>query len=101
MNLKMRCLLKLLFTVVFAAVFTVSGYAVTSKININTATVEQLAQLKRIGPSYAQRIISYREQNGSFKNPKDITKVKGIGLKTYEANKAFIIVSDEGASVPE
>jgi len=61
------------------------------KININKATVEELCALKRIGPSYAQRIVDYREQNGPFEKPEDIMKVKGIGLKTFEANKALIV----------
>jgi competence protein ComEA len=61
------------------------------KININKATVDELCNLKRIGPSYAQRIVDYREQNGPFQKPEDIMKVKGIGLKTFEANKEIII----------
>lgn len=56
------------------------------KININTATVEQLIKLKRIGPKYAEEIIRYREANGPFATVEDITKVKGIGQKTLEAN---------------
>ena len=61
------------------------------KININKATVDELCVLKRIGPSYAQRIVDYREQNGPFEKPEDIMKVKGIGLKTFEANKEMIV----------
>jgi competence protein ComEA len=61
------------------------------KININKASVDELCALKRIGPSYAQRIVEYREQNGPFEKPEDIMKVKGIGLKTFEANKDMII----------
>lgn len=61
------------------------------KININKATVDQLTALKRIGPSYAQRIIDYRNENGPFEKPEDIMKVRGIGTKTYEANKTVIV----------
>jgi competence protein ComEA len=61
------------------------------KININKATVEELCTLKRIGPSYAQRIVDYREQNGPFEKPEDIMKVRGIGLQTFEANKEIIV----------
>jgi competence protein ComEA len=60
------------------------------KVNINKATVDELCVLKRIGPSYAQRIVDYREQNGPFEKPEDIMKVKGIGFKTFEANKGMI-----------
>ena len=61
------------------------------KVNINKATVDELCVLKRIGPSYAQRIVDYREQYGPFEKPEDIMKVKGIGLKTFEANKEIIV----------
>ena len=64
----------------------------TAKININSAAMEELAKLKRIGPKYAARIVEYREKNGPFKNPEDITLVKGIGTKTFEANKNSICV---------
>ena len=62
------------------------------KININTASAEELAQLKRIGPKYAARIIEFRETNGPFKLSEDIMKVKGIGQKTWEVNKDRIVV---------
>ena len=62
------------------------------KININSASVEQLTELKGIGPAYAQRIIEYREKHGSFEKPEDITKVQGIGQKTLEANSDIIVV---------
>jgi len=62
------------------------------KINLNTATVEELMTLERIGPKYAQRIIDYREANGPFEEIEDIMKVKGIGQKTFDANKDVITV---------
>ena len=61
------------------------------KININTASVEELTQLKRIGTKYAERIVEFREKE-EFKNPEDITKVRGIGMRTYELNKDIIVV---------
>lgn len=64
----------------------------TEKININTATAEEIAQLKNIGTAYAVRIVEYRQENGPFEKPEDILKVKGIGEKTYELNKDKIIV---------
>lgn len=62
------------------------------KININTASAEELAQLKNVGPKYAERIVEYRQKNGPFKNAEDITKVSGIGAKIYELNKDRIAV---------
>ena len=62
------------------------------KINLNTATLEELTKLKRIGPIYAQRIIDYREKYGPFEKIEDLMKVKGIGPKTFDANKDIITV---------
>lgn len=61
-------------------------------VNINTASIEQLMQLDRVGANYAQRIVDYRENNGPFKAPEDIMNVKGIGKKTWEANRDRIVV---------
>ena len=66
--------------------------AAMEKVNINTASLEQLMTLDRVGSKYAQRIIEYRETIGPFAEPEDIMKVKGIGQKTWEANKDRIVV---------
>ena len=63
-----------------------------AKVNINTASVDELAQLKGIGPSYAAKIVEYREQNGPFAAPEDLLKVNGIGQKTFDKNKELIVV---------
>jgi competence protein ComEA len=63
-----------------------------AKIDINKASAEELTQLKGIGPSLAAKIVEYRDKNGPFKNPEDITMVSGIGAKTYENNKDVIVV---------
>ena len=62
------------------------------KINLNTATLEELTKLKRIGPVYAQRIIDYRDTQGPFEKIEDLMRVKGIGQKTFDANKDIITV---------
>lgn len=62
------------------------------KVNINKATVEEIAELEKIGPKYAERIVQYRKEHGPFEKPEDITKVKGIGPKTFELNKDKITV---------
>lgn len=61
-------------------------------VNINTADVEGLKKLKGIGPAMAQRIIDYREANGSFQAPEDIMQVKGIGKAKYAKLKEQIAV---------
>jgi len=61
-------------------------------ININTANSDQLQALSGVGPVTAQKIIDYREKSGGFKKIEDITKVSGIGAKTYEKLKDRIAV---------
>lgn len=60
------------------------------KVNINKADVETLCTLKGIGPSLALRIKEFREQNGPFKTPEDITLVRGVGSTILEWNKNLI-----------
>ena len=60
------------------------------KININTASVEELERLPGIGKTKAQAIFDYRNENGSFKTPEDIEKVKGIKAGTFEKLKDYI-----------
>jgi competence protein ComEA len=64
----------------------------SQKININTASIEELTQLKGIGPNHAAKIIAFREKNGPFKIPEDLVQVPGVGLKTFEKNKDVIVV---------
>jgi len=61
-------------------------------ININFASQAELESLPGIGPTTAQKIILYREQNGSFLTTEDIINVPGIGPGTYERIKDLITV---------
>ena len=62
------------------------------KVNINTADKEILSSLPGVGPVIADRIIENREKNGPFKNKEEITKIKGIGEKTFQKIKDLIAV---------
>jgi competence protein ComEA len=66
--------------------------ATTELININTASAAELEALPGIGPTTAQKIVDYRDQNGPFINAEDIINVSGIGPGTYERMKDFITV---------
>ena len=71
--------------------------AETQQVNINTATVQELSQLKGVGPAYAAKIVAYREANGPFEKSEDIMQVPGIGTKTFEVNKDRIMVDKKTA----
>ncbi|MFC0323102.1 ComEA family DNA-binding protein [Gallibacterium melopsittaci] len=65
----------------------------SDKINLNTATAEQLQQgLVGIGAKKAQAIVEYREQHGPFVSLEQLTEVKGIGAATFEKNKDRITI---------
>jgi len=62
------------------------------KVNINVASAEQLESLPGIGPKIAQRIITWRKENGKFQKIEDIMAVKGIGEKKFARLKELITV---------
>ena len=64
----------------------------SKKVNINTATQEELDALPGIGPSIAAKIIDYREQNGKFNSIEEIKEVSGIGDAKYEKIKDSITI---------
>ena len=61
------------------------------KVNINTATVEELKTLKGVGEKKAEAIIEYRKKNGSFKTKEDLMKVRGIGKKLFDSFQERIV----------
>jgi competence protein ComEA len=64
--------------------------ASTFKVNINTATKEELMKLPGIGEQTAERIIQHRKLYGDFKRIEDIMNVKGIGQKKFEKIKRYL-----------
>ncbi|MGE7272935.1 helix-hairpin-helix domain-containing protein [Brevibacillus panacihumi] len=63
-----------------------------SRVNLNTATAEELMTLPGIGQAKAQAIIAYRTEKKPFRTPEDLKNISGIGDKMYERLKDRIRV---------
>ena len=64
------------------------------RINVNTATAEELEALPRIGPALAQRIIAYRQAHGPFQKVDDLLAVKGIGPALLETIRPYVTTGE-------
>ena len=64
------------------------------RININTASVEQLKELPGIGDALVKRIVEYREEHGFFDSIARLLEVKGIGAKTFQGIQDLITVEE-------
>jgi comEA protein len=68
--------------------------APSGKINLNSATAEQLTAVPGIGEKLASRIVEYRQKNGSFKNVQELMNVKGVGEKSFGKLEPFLSTGD-------
>ena len=79
--------MKLLQSLLLSLCLLVSTAAFAEKVNINTASAEQIASaMTGVGESKAKAIVEYRNQHGKFKSIQDLEYVDGIGEKTIEKN---------------
>ena len=62
------------------------------KVDLNKATLEELETIRGIGPALAERIVTYRNENGKFKSAEDLMNVKGIGSSKFEKIKEQLMV---------
>ena len=72
-----------------------SANEIEGKVNINTATADQIAVLPGIGPKLAAEVVKYRVNNGNFKVIDDLKKVSGVGDKKLEKIKGFIVIEGD------
>jgi competence protein ComEA len=84
----------LLAALTFAAAGSLAAEA-SGVVNINTADSEQLSLLPRVGPTVAQRIVDFRQENGRFQTLEDLMLVRGIGEKTFELIKPYITLDGQ------
>ncbi len=73
---------------------------ITGKLNLNTATVDQLMQLPGVGPSKAERVVAWRGKHGPFKRVADLRKVKGFGYKTLKKLEANLDIKGDSTLRP-
>ena len=71
---------------------TVTTTKESGKVNLNTASINELTALKGIGKKKAQAIVDFREKQGKFTTVEQLADVSGIGPATLEANRDMIIV---------
>lgn len=84
---------KVMIAISLAVAATTTSFA--APVNVNKADAKALADnINGIGPKKAQAIVTYRETKGAFKSVNDLAKVKGIGAKIIEKNKADLRISD-------
>jgi len=77
----------------FIMLFIFSSLAFAGEVNINTANAQEISRnLKGIGLKKAKSIVLYRKTHGNFKTIESLSKVKGIGFKTVEKNRANISI---------
>ena len=72
-----------------------SQSGVEVRLDLNCATAEQLQELPGIGPALAGRILEYREKNGPFRSPWELTAVSGLGEATVSDLLPYVTVSEK------
>lgn len=90
-----RMSIKSLLTLLATALFSIWAWA-QQPVNINSASAEEIAEaLKGVGASKAAAIVTYRDENGPFKHVDELVNVKGIGIRTVDINREYILLKDE------
>jgi len=88
---------RVVFSNCFALFLLAASFGVfAASVDINTADANTLeAELSGIGAAKAAAIVAYRESNGPFKRLEDLVRVKGVGEKILEKNRAILIIQPQ------
>ncbi|MGE0870002.1 MAG: ComEA family DNA-binding protein [Kofleriaceae bacterium] len=73
----------------------------TGKLNLNTASEQQLMLLPTVGPAKAERVVAWRKKNGGFKRIADLRRVKGFGYKTFKRLEPLIDIRGDTTLTPK
>ena len=92
---------KSLFALLATALFTIWAWA-AQPVNVNSASAEEIAEsLKGVGQSKAEAIVSYRNENGEFTHVDELVNVKGIGIRTVDINREYIMLDNSKLAASE
>jgi competence protein ComEA len=100
--MKLNRIVALVVAVALAA-FVSSGLAFaakpapTGKVNINSATAQQLTVLPGVGEKLAARIVEYRQKAGGFKSAQELLNVRGIGEKNFAKLQPYLSLGEAPA----
>lgn len=84
--------IKSLLTLLATGLFSIWAWA-AQPVNVNTASAEEIAgSLKGVGMNKAEAIVSYRNEKGQFKQVDELVNVKGIGIRTVDINREYILL---------
>jgi competence protein ComEA len=86
--------IKSILTVLATGLFSIWAWAL-QPVNVNTANAEEISEaLKGVGMSKAQAIVIYRNEHGEFKHIDELVNVKGIGVRTVDINREYILLDN-------
>lgn len=86
--------MKKLTTTVLLSCLAFAPFTVfAAKLNVNTASAEELESLAGVGPAKAEAIVEYRQTNGPFAKVEDLALVNGIGEKTVDSLRSDIDIN--------
>ena len=85
----------MLCALILTLIAVMPASAADGVVNINSAGLDELMLLPRVGETVGQRIIDFRQENGEFKSTEDLLLVKGIGDRTFERIAPHVSVSGE------